>query len=106
VEDSNTKAKLMGEQKRKGIKMKIRFNISENEFWNLAQERGWMTKADVFKGREIGKMVGGLNHDGYGLSMLEMKLEEVAKEIEEHSAGVTKDEIASAMLTIIRMYTE
>ena len=86
--------------------MKIKFNISTNEFWILAQERGWMTKADAFKGREIGKMVDGLNHDGYGLSMLEIKLEEVAKEIEEHSAGVTKDEIASAMLTIIRMYTE
>ena len=86
--------------------MKIKFNISVNEFWNLAQERGWMTKADAFKGREIGKMVDGLNHDGYGLSMLEIKLEEVAKEIEEHSAGVAKDEIASAILAIIRMYTE
>jgi hypothetical protein len=86
--------------------MKIKFNISENEFWNLAQERGWMTKADVFKGREIGKMVGGLNHDGYGLSMLEIKLEEVAMEIEKYSTDVTENEIASAMLTIIRMYTE
>ena len=86
--------------------MKIKFNISVNEFWNLAQERGWMTKADAFKGREIGKMVDGLNHDGYGLSMLEIKLEEVAKEIEEHSAGAAKDEIASAILTIVRMYTE
>lgn len=86
--------------------MRIKFNISVNEFWNLAQERGWMTKADAFKGREIGKMVDEINKDGLGLSLLEIKLDEVAKEIEEHSAGVTKDEIASAILTIIRMYTE
>lgn len=86
--------------------MKIKFNISVNEFWNLAQERGWMTKADAFKGREIGKMVDEINNDGLGLSLLEIKLDEIATTIEEHSTEATKSEIASAMLTIIRMYTE
>lgn len=86
--------------------MKIKFNVSPYEFWNLAQERGWLTKADAFQGREIGNMVDEINKDGLGLSLLEIKLDEVAKEIEKYSAGATKDEIASAMLTIIRMYTE
>lgn len=86
--------------------MKIKFNVSVNEFWCLAQERGWMTKADAFKGREISKRVERLNHGCNGLGILEIKLEDISKEIEEYSTDVTKDEIASAMLTIVRMYTE
>jgi hypothetical protein len=38
--------------------------------------------------------------------MLEIKLDDVAEKIEEYSIEATKDEIASAMLTIVRMYTE
>jgi hypothetical protein len=96
----------MREQKREVIKMKIRFNISVNEFWNLAQERGWLIKADAFQGQEISKMVDRLNRGNNGLGILEIKLEEIAIEIKKYSADVTTDEIASAMLTIIRMYTE
>lgn len=86
--------------------MKIKFNISVNEFWNLAQERGWMTKADAFKGRKIGKMVDEINQDGLGLSLLEIKLDEVAEVIEKYSTEAAKSEIASAILTLIRMYTD
>jgi hypothetical protein len=86
--------------------MKIKFSICVNEFWCLAQERGWLTKADAFKGQEIIKMVERLNHGNNGLGILEIKLEEVAMEIKKYSTDVTEDEIASAMLTIIRMYIE
>jgi hypothetical protein len=86
--------------------MKIKFNISVNEFWCLAQERGWMTKVDAFKGQEISKMVERLNHGNNGLGILEIKLEDISKEIEEYSNEATKEEITSAILTLIRWYTE
>jgi hypothetical protein len=96
----------MREQKREVIKMKIRFNISVNEFWNLAQERGWLTKADAFQGQEISKMVDRLNRGNNGLGILEINIKEIANKIEEYSVDVTKEEITSAMLTIIRLYIE
>jgi hypothetical protein len=51
-------------------------------------------------------MVDRLNRENNGLGILEINLKEIADKIEEYSADVTKEEIASAMLTIIRMYTE
>jgi hypothetical protein len=86
--------------------MKIKFNVSVYEFWNLAQERGWLTKADAFQGQEITNMVDKMNRGNNSIAMLEIKLDDVAEKIEEYSTEATKDEIASAMLTIVRMYTE
>jgi hypothetical protein len=86
--------------------MKIKFNVSSYEFWNLAQERGWLTKADAFQGQEITNMVDKMNRGNNSIAMLEIKLDDVAEKIEEYSIEATKDEIASAMLTIVRMYTE
>jgi hypothetical protein len=86
--------------------MKIKFNVSVYEFWNLAQERGWLTKADAFQGQEITNMVDKMNRGNNSIAMLEIKLDDVAEKIEEYSIEATKDEIASAMLTIVRMYTE
>jgi hypothetical protein len=106
AEANQHKAELMGEQKREGIKMKIKFSICVNEFWCLAQERGWLTKADAFKGQEVNNMVDKMNRGNNSIAMLEIKLDDVAEKIEEYSIEATKDEIASAMLTIVRMYTE
>lgn len=86
--------------------MKIKFNVSVYEFWNLAQERGWLTKADAFQGQEINNMIDKMSRGNNSIAMLEIKLDDVAEKIEEYSTEATKDEIASAMLTIVRMYTE
>jgi hypothetical protein len=86
--------------------MKIKFNVSVYEFWNLAQERGWLTKADAFQGQEINNMIDKMSRGNNSIAMLEIKLDDVAEKIEEYSIEATKDEIASAMLTIVRMYTE
>jgi len=86
--------------------MKIKFNVSVYEFWNLAQERGWLTKADAFQGQEINNMVDKMNRGNNSIAMLELKIENIAEKINEYSEETTTSEIASAMLTIVRMYTE
>jgi hypothetical protein len=85
--------------------MKIKFSISVNEFWNLAQERGWLTKADAFKGREINSKVDWISKGNNEIRMLELKIKDLSEIINQYSNDTTEQEIADALLTIVTMNT-
>jgi hypothetical protein len=85
--------------------MKIKFSISVNEFWNLAQERGWLTKADAFKGREINSKVDWISKGNNEIRMLELKIKDLSEIINQYSNDTTEQEIADALLTIVIMNT-
>jgi hypothetical protein len=85
--------------------MKIKFSISVNEFWNLAQERGWLTKADDFKGREINSKVDWISKGNNEIRMLELKIKDLSEIINQYSNDTTEQEIADALLTIVTMNT-
>ena len=80
----------------------IKYTISNDEFWTLAQERGWMTKADAIKGIKLSKYIDTIIDKE--LTTMDEVIKMLTDLVIKYSNNIEKDEVTSALLTIVRLY--
>lgn len=81
--------------------MNIYYNISIYDFWTLAREREWLYQADAYQGQGINQLI--LDHQSDHIENLTEFIKSLSASISIYSKGHDKEDIASALLTIIRM---